>query len=94
MRPMPLDADFIEALPFDVAERRTFAPPNYDLTGPIRAIDALIYYSDLGDGTIVETIATVWRPDAEDLERLAAGAPVIINFHGGAMPPHSVEVLE
>ncbi len=93
MRPIPIDTDLIDALPFK-AERRTFAPPDYDLTGPIRGIDALIYFSDIGDETIVETIATVWQLEEEDLERLTAGAPILVQFHGGAMPPHNVEVLD
>jgi hypothetical protein len=93
VRPAPIDADFLEALPFE-AYRRTFAPPDYDLTGPIRGVDALIYYADLGEGTVVETIGTVWRLEDEDLERLKAGASILVAFHGGAMPPHSVEVLD
>jgi hypothetical protein len=92
LRPIPIDTELLEALPFD-ADRRTFAPPDYDLTGPIRGIDALIYNVDLGDGTVVETIATVWRLEGEDLKRLAAGAPIVVAFHGGAMPPHDVAVL-
>jgi hypothetical protein len=92
LRPIPIDTDLIDALPFE-AQRRTFAPPDYDLTGPIRGVDALIYLADIGDETIVEHIATIWQLEADDLERLQSGAAILVAFQGGAMPPHSVEVL-
>lgn len=85
MRPVPIPDDKI----WPGAKRVVFSPPDGDLTGDIRPVEALV---DRSPRTGVTAASVRCALDEGDLERLAAGECVWVSFYGGGMPPFSVDV--
>jgi len=54
--------------------------------------DTTVHDTVNGPGTPV--METAWMPDPAELERIAAGAPVVLRILGTAHPPVLVEVGE
>ncbi len=54
--------------------------------------DARVHDTVNGPGTPV--METAWMPDPAELERIAAGEPVVLRILGTAHPPVMVEVGE
>ena len=83
----------VTPIPDDVvwkgACRVVIGPPDGDLTGPIRAVEAVLSQSETV-GMPVMSVRCALEPG--DLEVLAAGGHVWVSFYGGGMPPFSVDV--
>ena len=71
------------------ARRVVMSPPDGDLTGPIRAVEAVV---DVSPSTGVPVLSVRCALEPGDLERLAAGECMWVSFYGGGMPPFSVDV--
>lgn len=72
------------------AERAVIGPPDGDLTGPIRAVEAVIHRSE---STGLPILSVRCAPEPGDIEKLAAGGHVWISFYG-RMVPFNVDVAE
>jgi hypothetical protein len=64
-----------------------FGPPQGMEESQVQTIRA--FRSQVGIGSLegADLIVTAWKPDATDLARLNAGAPLFLTFIGG-LPPH------
>jgi len=75
---------------WDGAVRRVIGPPaGHELTGDIRAVEALIDRGSFG-----VRFSTRWVFTDDEITRLAAGDPVYVSFYGAALVPHSLSMLE
>lgn len=54
----------------------------------------LMLTNDSVTGPNTPTMQTVWLPNTDEIERLAAGAPIYVNLVGIAHPPISVIIGE
>lgn len=86
MRPVPIPDDVV----WPGAQRVVMNPPDGDLTGPIRAVEAV---ADISPSTGVPVLSVRCALEPGDLEKLAAGGHVWVSFYGG-MPPFSVDVTQ
>lgn len=72
------------------ARRLVIGPPaGHDLTGDIRAVEAIV-----DEGTWGRRFSTRWIFSDEEITRLAAGDPVYLTFYGDAMAPVALSFLE
>lgn len=85
MRVTPIPDDAV----WEGARRVVIGPPDGDLTGPIRAVEAVLSASE-STGMPVLSVRCALEPG--DLEALAAGGHVWVSFHSGSIVPFSVDV--
>lgn len=88
MRPTPIpDAEVWEG-----AHRHVIAPPSGDLTDTdISAVEALIDTVQVGDGA-TRRYSMRCMPEGNEAQRIAAGAPVWVEFLGAQLHPFLVVV--
>lgn len=66
----------------------TFGPPPDLAESQCGALSAFRGTVETGSVDGVPVIVTAWRPDARELERINAGAPIFLTFLSGGLPPH------
>lgn len=66
-------------------------PPGHDVTGDIRAVEALVAYEPVSHCNVFRTR---WRPTPREIERIVAGEPIWVSQFTPRMVVFSVEMTE